>query len=174
MDVYSSSMSAASRLTGTSLTSTQTSARGTSGGQEAGAVSDMAQRCERGKQALRANLPALSDDQVKLTSSLIGVGQGHLFENWAPPGIHDDDKQRLLTQLQSLDASYAGGLRSYILNARELLLKSKHKVASLESYSPEIPEGFILKPGAPEMVEAERQGYAVMQVSLFNSNKQYR
>ena len=96
MDVYSSSMSAASRLTGTSLTSTQTSARGTSGGQEAGAVSDMAQRCERGKQALRANLPALSDDQVKLTSSLIGVGQGHLFENWAESGAdHFFDAEKM-------------------------------------------------------------------------------
>ena len=105
----------------------------------------MAQRCARGEQALRANLSVLSDDHVKLATSLIGVGQGHLFENWAPPGIHDEDKQRLLAQLQSLDANYPGGLRQYTLKARELLLKSKHKLSSLEGFTPEVPTGFSLQ-----------------------------
>ena len=143
----------------------------------------MAQRCARGKQALAANLSVLTAEQVKLATSLVGVGQGHLFENWAPAGIDDEDKCILLAQLAALDANYPGGLRShfacftstnvkiltrirrasaYTLNARELLLKSKYKVSSLEGYTAEVPSGFTLRPGAPEMVEAERLGYAAM------------
>jgi len=72
----------------------------------------MAQRCARGKQALAANLSVLTAEQVKLATSLVGVGQGHLFENWAPAGIDDEDKCILLAQLAALDANYPGGLRS--------------------------------------------------------------
>ena len=75
--------------------------------------------------------------------------------------------QRLLTQLQALDANYPGGLRQYTLNARELLLKSKHKLSSLEGFTAEIPQGFSLQAGSKEMVEAEKQGYAVMQSCAF-------
>ena len=164
-DVYSSAASAG--IYGSSATS-RVNGSSSSRGQDAGSAPDsMTLRCARGKQALHANLSVLSDEQVKLATSLIGVGQGHVFENWAPPGIHDDDKQRLLAQLQSLDANYPGGLRSYTLTARELLLKSKHKVSTLEGYSAEIPEGFSLQAGAKEMVEAEKQGYSVMHSCAF-------
>jgi hypothetical protein len=154
--------SSASRGTGTSAGKSSSSR-----GHGVATVDSTSQRCARGKQALRANLSVLSDEHVKLATSLIGVGQGHLFEHWAPPGIHDEDKQRLLTQLQALDANYPGGLRQYTLNARELLLKSKHKLSSLEGFTAEIPQGFSLQAGSKEMVEAEKQGYAVMQSCAF-------
>lgn len=122
----------------------------------------MAQRCARGKLALKANLSALSDAHIKLASALVGVGQGHLFESWAPPGIRDDEKVRLLTQLEALDSNYPGGLRAYVHTARTLLLKSKHRESALEGYTAEVPQGITLQPGAQEMVDAERQGYAAM------------
>jgi len=160
VDVYSSSasaMSAASRTTGTSVAATSSSSRGVDHSPDS-----LAQRCVRGKQAVKANLAAMNSEQVKLATGLVGVGQGHLFENWAPPGIDDDDKQRLLAQLTSLDAGYPGGLRSYTINARELLLKSKHGLSSLEGYSGEIAAGHTLKAASREMHETERHGYAVM------------
>jgi len=150
-------MSAASRTTGTTVAATSSSSRGVDYSPDS-----LAQRCARGKQAVKVNLAAMNSEQVKLATCLVGVGQGHLFENWAPPGINDDDKQRLLAQLTSLDAGYPGGLRSYTMNARELLLKSKHGVSSLEGYSGEIAAGHTLKAASRAMHETERHGYAVM------------
>ena len=83
-------------------------------------------RHERGKAALAVNLPVLNDDEVELAASLVGAGQGHLFESWPGPGIRDDDKRRFLRQAAALDAAYDGGLKAYCLRAKEHLLRSVH------------------------------------------------
>ena len=57
--------------------------------------------------------------------TLVEEGQAHLFEGWPASGEGDNDKRRLLAQLQHLDANYAGGLCKYIQNARKLLRDSK-------------------------------------------------
>ena len=41
------------------------------------------------------------------------------------PGEKDDDKRRLLAQLQHLDGNYSGGLRAYLRNAKRLLEDSR-------------------------------------------------
>lgn len=60
-----------------------------------------------------------------LVEALLQEGQAHLFEGWPPAGERDQAKRRLLAQLRHLDKSYAGGLRKYIQNARQLLHDSK-------------------------------------------------
>ena len=132
--------SAAAGTSGGSLFSSYQSSRGQPNATEsnvgtAASKDSMAQRCGRGKQALACNLGVLSDEHVKLSTALVGVGQGHLFENWAPPGIDDEDKVKMLNQLVQLDSNYPGGLRAYTLNARELLLRSKHMLSSLHGYT---------------------------------------
>jgi hypothetical protein len=64
----------------------------------------------------------------------------------------------MLEQLAEMDERYPGGLRQYVMNARELLLKSKHGISSMHNMVPETPSGHRLVPGSREMLEAERNG----------------
>ena len=68
----------------------------------------MPARQARGKQALESNMPILSDDEVMLAASLVGIGQAHLFESWPAPGVQDNNKHRLLKQVAQMDAHYPG------------------------------------------------------------------
>lgn len=50
------------------------------------------------------------------------LGQSHLFEKWIAAGsVPPSEIRDLASQLESLDKSYPGGLRSYILKAKKLL-----------------------------------------------------
>ena len=69
-------------------------------------ISGDAERHVKGKHALEANIPILSNEELVIAASLIGAGQSHLFEAWPAPGIHDDDKRRLLDQAAVLDAGW--------------------------------------------------------------------
>ena len=71
----------------------------------------MTESHERGKCALEANMSILSNEELVIAASLIGAGQGHLFEKWPAPGIQDDDKRRLLKQASELDAGYCQSIR---------------------------------------------------------------
>jgi UDP-sugar pyrophosphorylase len=66
----------------------------------------MADAHEIGKIALEANTSILSNEELVIAASLLGAGQGHLFEKWPAPGIHDDDKRRLLKQAAELNAGF--------------------------------------------------------------------
>jgi hypothetical protein len=48
-----------------------------------------------------------------------------LYVLFTTSGDHDADKRRMLQQLVLLDASYHGGLSTYINNARKLLEDSR-------------------------------------------------
>ena len=61
---------------------------------------------QSGKTALEANIPILNSEELIVAASLLGAGQGHLFEKWPVPGIHDEDKRRLLKQVAELDAGW--------------------------------------------------------------------
>eukprot|EP00961_Rhodomonas_salina_P100944 1358495-Rhodomonas_salina.2 len=89
--------------------------------------------------------------------------------HWPPPGLHDDDKRRFLSQVSlfsllttivmhgvrgrmremqiaSLEKGYPGGVGAYVSKARELLLRSRHGLSSNKSsFVPEPPSGFSLE-----------------------------
>ena len=102
-----------------------------------------------------------------LITALLAEGQTHIFSNWPPPGDHDDDKHRLLEQLQHLDRSYAGGLVQYIQNARRLLQESKEGVNPFEGCEPHVPEGETLDFGSEHFRELERKGVEAAGESAF-------
>mmetsp|Transcript_42448 Transcript_42448/g.133715 ORF Transcript_42448/g.133715 Transcript_42448/m.133715 type:complete len:610 (+) Transcript_42448:195-2024(+) len=121
----------------------------------------------KGKAALAANMHILSEVEFRFASSLIGLGQGHLFGHWPAPGFQDDDKHRFLNQAMHLNEDYPGGLREYIMNARQLLLKSKHGISSNAEFVPEIADGFSVEPRSTEILDFEREGYANMHQCAF-------
>ncbi|KAL0351544.1 UNVERIFIED_CONTAM: UDP-sugar pyrophosphorylase [Sesamum calycinum] len=67
---------------------------------------------------LRKNLALFSPQQVELAKVLLEMNQSHLFEHWPEPGVEDDEKRAFFDQVARLNASYPGGLASYIKTAR--------------------------------------------------------
>uniref|UniRef100_A0A7S2ERR0 UTP-monosaccharide-1-phosphate uridylyltransferase n=1 Tax=Trieres chinensis TaxID=1514140 RepID=A0A7S2ERR0_TRICV len=103
----------------------------------------------------------LNERQKKLANALAGseAGQSHLFEGWSNSGASDDDKRRLMTQLEGMDRGYpSGGLVGYIQNAKVLLEKSKKGVNPLEGWKPSVPKGENFELGTKEFDEAEALG----------------
>ena len=75
-------------------------------------------------------------------------GQGHLLDGYTSSNSDDaaatdlkDNVRRLAKQLVKLDMGYPGGLKNYIIKARQLLEDSKAGVNPLEGWQPSIPEG---------------------------------
>ncbi|GAQ87502.1 UTP--glucose-1-phosphate uridylyltransferase [Klebsormidium nitens] len=108
--------------------------------------------------ALRANLGILADWEAELARILLSEGQGHLFENWPPPLNADADKHRFFKQVQKLDASYPGGLRAYISNARKLLQESRDGVNPFDGWTPSVPSGEVLTYGNTAFSRYEAEG----------------
>jgi len=94
-----------------------------------------------------------------LLNELVTMGQEHLVESWQP-GEDEEDKRRLLLQLQALDASITGGLVAYVRRAAALLKDSEEGKNPLEGYAPSIPAGHQLELGSPEFVKYEAVGAA--------------
>ncbi|XP_059631736.1 UDP-sugar pyrophosphorylase-like [Cornus florida] len=107
---------------------------------------------------LLKNLPQLSPDQVELAKLLLEVGQSHLFQHWAEPGVHDDEKRAFFDQVARLNANYPGGLASYIKTARELLADSKAGKNPFDGFTPSVPSGEILTFGDDHFVQFEETG----------------
>jgi UDP-sugar pyrophosphorylase len=90
-------------------------------------------------------LPSMTPAQVTLATALFDDGQGHLFSHWVP-GVDDDKKKAVLSQLETLHATYPlpNGLLDYTANARKLLKTSKAGANPLEGWVPEVPKGVSL------------------------------
>ena len=55
--------------------------------------------------------------------------------------------------------SYVGGLKTYCLRAKELLLRSRHGLSTMEEYTnPEPPPCLVLDPSSEAMLDSERDG----------------
>ncbi|RVX15793.1 UDP-sugar pyrophosphorylase [Vitis vinifera] len=93
---------------------------------------------------LRKNLSILSPDQIKLARMLVEAGQSHLFQSWAEPGVEDEEKRGFFEQVARLNASYPGGLTSYIKTARELLADSKAGKNPFDGFTPSVSEGISM------------------------------
>ncbi|KAK3009035.1 hypothetical protein RJ639_014619 [Escallonia herrerae] len=116
---------------------------------------------------LRKNLSLLSPDQVELAKMLVEMGQGHLFDNWPEPGIEDDDKRAFFDQVARLNASYPGGLVSYIRSARELLADSKAGKNPFDGFTPSVPSGEVLSYGDDNFIQFEETGVRQVQDAAF-------
>ncbi|XP_071707214.1 UDP-sugar pyrophosphorylase-like [Rutidosis leptorrhynchoides] len=116
---------------------------------------------------LQKNLSILSPHQIELGKMLLELGQGHLFEHWSDPGIDDDDKRSLLSQVSILDSSYPGGLSSYIKTARELLSDSKAGRNPFDGFTPSVPSGEVLTCGDDNFIKYEEVGVKQVQNAAF-------
>ncbi|XP_075485692.1 UDP-sugar pyrophosphorylase-like isoform X2 [Primulina tabacum] len=104
------------------------------------------------------NSSLLSPPQVGLAKTLLGLNQSHLFEHWPEPGISDEEKLAFFDQIARLDASYPGGLPSYIKTARELLADSKAGKNPFDGFTPSVPSGEVLTFGDDSFIQYEDVG----------------
>lgn len=107
---------------------------------------------------LRKNLHLLSPEQVELVKILLEMGQSHLFEHWAEPGVDDNEKKAFFDQVARLNSSYPGGLASYIKTARGLLADSKAGKNPFDGFTPSVPTGEVLTFGDDSFVSFEDRG----------------
>ncbi|KAK8286007.1 hypothetical protein V6Z11_D08G261600 [Gossypium hirsutum] len=108
--------------------------------------------------SLVKNLHLLSPDQIQLGKMLLEMGQSHLFQHWAEPGVDDDQKKAFFIQLSKLNSSYPGGLASYIKTARELLADSKAGKNPYDGFTPSVPTGEVLSFGDDNFIKFEDVG----------------
>ena len=110
---------------------------------------------------------SLSLDHESMIEEIFDVGnQEHLFENWEK--WSNENSVRLLNQLKSLNDDYAGGLRSYVENARHLLKAGGTR--ENQRTSVKIPKGTVLTPGEKSFERAERSGLEIVHECAFVSD----
>ncbi|XP_031258011.1 UDP-sugar pyrophosphorylase-like [Pistacia vera] len=107
---------------------------------------------------LLKNLSTLSFEQIELAKMLTEMGQSHLFEQWAEPGVDDEEKKAFFDQVARLNSSYPGGLKSYIKTARELLTDSKAGKNPFDGFTPSVPTGESLTFGNDTFINYEQEG----------------
>ncbi|KAF7829793.1 UDP-sugar pyrophosphorylase-like [Senna tora] len=107
---------------------------------------------------LDKNLHLLTPEQVELAKMLLEMGQSHLFQHWAEPGVDDDQKKSFFEQVARLNSSYPGGLASYIKTARGLLADSKAGKNPYDGFTPSVPTGETLTFGDDNFINFEETG----------------
>mmetsp|Transcript_8573 Transcript_8573/g.25264 ORF Transcript_8573/g.25264 Transcript_8573/m.25264 type:complete len:657 (-) Transcript_8573:608-2578(-) len=116
---------------------------------------------------LKANLPILTFEELRLASDLVAAGQNHLFASWPPAGKQDADKKRFFAQVAQLNAKYPGGLKAYHTNAVKLLAEAKEGKNPLEGWTPEVPSGERVSAGSPAFLAFEKAGMDVVGQTAF-------
>ncbi|KAL8460714.1 hypothetical protein ACS0TY_031506 [Phlomoides rotata] len=107
---------------------------------------------------LQKNHSLLSPEQVELAKALLELNQAHLFEHWPEPGVEDDEKRAFFDQVTRFNASYLGGLASYIKTARELLAESEAGKNPYDGFTPSVPSGENLTFGEDNFIQYENAG----------------
>ncbi|XP_050364596.1 UDP-sugar pyrophosphorylase isoform X2 [Argentina anserina] len=116
---------------------------------------------------LLRNLHLLSAEQVELAKVLVEMGQTHLFEHWADPGVDDEEKKAFFDQVTRLNSSYPGGLASYIRTARQLLADSKAGKNPFDGFTPSVPTGETLNLGDDSFMSFEETGVKEVRKAAF-------
>ncbi|PON60129.1 UTP--glucose-1-phosphate uridylyltransferase family [Parasponia andersonii] len=116
---------------------------------------------------LQKNFHLLSPHQIELAKTLLELGQTHLFEHWAEPGVADDEKKAFFDQVARLNSSYPDGLESYIKTARELLADSKAGRNPFDGFTPSVPTGDVLTFGDDNFIKFEETGIREAQKAAF-------
>lgn len=111
-------------------------------------------------ETLRGNESILSSQEKELVKLLLNNDQQHLFQEWDPLGVQDEEKHRFFAQVERLHSSYPsrGGLGDYLKNAKNLLESSKIGANPLEGWTPDVPSGVIIDPLADTCLEHEKLG----------------
>ncbi len=89
---------------------------------------------------LTENKNLFSKEEIRLIDMLCENNNSHLFEGWDELGTNDEKKKSFVAALLHADASYSGGLESYITNAQKLLAQSKVDFNPFEGFIPEQPD----------------------------------
>lgn len=108
---------------------------------------------------LESSLSILTPSQRTLATELAlpPYNQARIFAAWE--SASDEDKISSMEQLERMDKAYpSGGLKGYIDNARDLLLKSKQGVNPLEGWKPEVPQGENVDVGMENYDKFEKMG----------------
>ncbi|XWS15182.1 hypothetical protein CRYUN_Cryun35bG0072400 [Craigia yunnanensis] len=113
------------------------------------------------------NLHLLSPDQTELAKILLEMGQGHLFQHWAEPGVEDEQKKAFFAQVAKLNSIYHGCLASYIKTARKLLADSKAGKNPYDGFTPSVPNGEVLSFGDDNFIKFEDAGVKEAQNAAF-------
>lgn len=112
---------------------------------------------------LESSLSILTPSQKTLATELAlpPYNQAHIFAAWE--SASDADKISFMEQLERMDKAYpSGGLKGYIDNARDLLLKSQQGVNPLEGWKPEVPQGVNVDVGMENYDKFEKIGMEEM------------
>lgn len=96
----------------------------------------------------------------------------HVYCVWPEAGVDDEKKILLTEQLANLDASYPGGLASYIAKARKLLKESSEGLNPFEEYTASIPTGEILRYGHLEKKSDECMSFRCLFLRILCSSGQ--
>jgi UDP-sugar pyrophosphorylase len=85
------------------------------------------------------NTDQFTQDEQSLITTLLDAGQEHLFAEW---DNYDDlaAKQRFLSELAVVEASYPGGIAAYVTNARALLADARIGANPYDGFVPEQPD----------------------------------
>ncbi|KAG2663295.1 hypothetical protein I3760_16G022100 [Carya illinoinensis] len=116
---------------------------------------------------LHKNLQLLSSGQIELAKVLLEMGQSHLFEHWADPGVDDEEKKGFFDQVDRLNSSYPGGLASYVKSARQLLADSQAGKNPFDGFTPSVPKGEVLTFGDEDFINFEEAGIREAQKAAF-------
>jgi len=82
------------------------------------------------------------------SDALIGA-QTHVYENWPEIGTDDEGKKQLADQLADLDASYPGGIQTYLSKARVLLKEAAEASNPFADFEASVPSGESLSYDSP-------------------------
>jgi len=79
-----------------------------------------------------------------------GIGaQTHVYADWPEKGTNDEGKVKVTEQIADLDASYPGGLKTYLSKARALLKESADGSNPFSDFEASIPSGESLSYDSP-------------------------
>lgn len=81
-----------------------------------------------------------NEAQQALIDGLKNNGQAHLFADWDAAGVNDTAKEAFIESIEHANASYPGGLKAYIENARVLLAEAKEGKNPFAGFVPEQPD----------------------------------
>lgn len=104
----------------------------------------------------------LTEEQYSLGRELLQEGQAHLFADWDPPGVAEEEKSAFWRALQSVQAGYPGGVVGYIRNARVLLHEAAAGTNPFEGCTPEPPAMVDLSGFGPTYEAAEEIGWRAL------------
>jgi hypothetical protein len=114
--------------------------------------------CMNPNQALGDNLELFDQQQQELVATLLTIKQEHLFQDWPARGTDDDKKINFIKQLQTVDTTYVGGIKSYVTKAKKLLASAAEGENPFDGFTPSVPSGEDLLFGDEEYQMMENLG----------------